>query len=95
MFHDYIQPFGSELEKFKFRLTLSISIELACQTKQFGIYYMGDIGREKIKRIGYLLKNKNVVLEFERNGKEKDMKIFCHMLILASINHHSLKEKFL
>lgn len=31
---------------------------------------MGDIGREKIKRIGYLWKNKNVVLEFERNGKE-------------------------
>lgn len=56
---------------------------------------MGDIGREKIKKIGYLLKNKNVVLEFERNGKEKDMKISCHMLILASINLHSLKEIFL
>lgn len=59
--------------------------------KQFGIYYMGDVGREK--GIGYLLENKNVALEFERNGKKKDMKIFCHMLILASINLHNLKKK--
>lgn len=82
----------SKLEKFKLKLLLSITQHLAEDVRTSDLEFIAwVILKGKRKRIQCLLENRNVALKFEINWKEKVMKIFFHILILASINLHSLK----